>query len=420
MSINHAVAPLPTPRAEPAPAKRELRQRWRRYGLIALGVMLCATGLAMAGYHYQEKVKAFFSAPTPESTPRPLEPVTAGEEPGVVLVAAGVPLEKRLTIVAARTESVETPVLTVTGSVIARLASGRDDAESRWDFATTEIASAYGDWIKARADVAFAQAQALKVKGLAEARVKYLTEHVERLDKLVKIGTEEGRTLSAAKADLLQADIQGQKDVHEAENAVKVAERSRGLLERQLFSVGIDPETVRKGDDGLVLLVADVPESKIGVVHKGQECRVQFAAFPDAAPLDARVGRIGPLVAKERRTLRVTFELHDKTTRLLPGMYADVGLGTERRDVVTVPADAVLHAGRHDYVLVEESRGRYRARIVDVEEAVAARSSTGSQEKAGSRIVVGQGLKENERVVAGGAILLKPLLVKSLGDAINR
>jgi hypothetical protein len=238
------------------------------------------------------------------------------------------------------------------------------------------------------------------------------------LEKLVKIGTEEGRTLDAAKAEKLNAEIQGQKDIHEAENAVKVAERNRGLLERVLLSAGVDPETVRKGEDGLVLLVADVPESRVGVVYKGQECRVRFAAFPDAKPLDAKVGRIGPLVSKERRTLRVTFELHDTTNRLLPGMFADVGLGTEKREVVTVPAEAVLHAGRYDYVLIEEKPGRYKARAVEVEEAPPAAPTADKKDK--PRIVVSAGLNEKERVVAAGAILLKPLLVKSLGDEINR
>lgn len=420
MSVDHAIAPSPLHRAAKPAARPDTRRRWRRYGAIAVAVVLGASGLAVAGYHYQEKVKAFFSAPTPEPVPRPAEAVSAGEEPGLVIVTPGAPVQKRLTVLDARTESVDTPVLTVSGSVIARLAPGADAAESRWDFATAEIASAYGDWIKARADVRFAQSQSVKVKGLADARVKYLTEHVERLEKLVNLGTEEGRTLSAARADLLQAEIQGQKDLHEAENAVKVAERSRSLLERQLLAAGVAPETVRKGADGLVLLVADVPESKVGFVRSGQECKVRFAAFPDAAPIDAVVGRVGPSVSKERRTLRVTFELRDPTGRLLPGMFADVGLGTERRDVVTVPADAVLHAGRHDYVLVQEKPGRYRARTVEVDELAPPAAAGDRKEKSVPRIVVRTGLKDGEQIVAAGAILLKPLLVKSLGDAINQ
>jgi cobalt-zinc-cadmium efflux system membrane fusion protein len=423
MNGNHAVAePLP-PRVETLrpPTSRSLL-RWRKPGLIALVVVLGLGGVAVAGYHYQDKVKSFFAPPPPEKSPQPDPPVSVGEESGVVVVSPDSPLEKRLKSANAESETVETPVLTVAGSVTARLGSGSDSAESRWDFATAEIASAYGDWIKARGDVAFAKDQAGKVKQLAEANVAYLTEHVNRLEKLVGIGTEAGRDLAAARSDKLKAEIQGQKDVHEGENAVKVAERNRGLLERQLLSAGIDPEVVRKGEEGMVLVVADVPESKVGLVHPGQKCRAKFFSYPDE-PLEGTVGRIGPSVSKERRTLRVTFELRDPKRRLLPGMFADVGLGTERREVVTVAVDAVLHVGVQDYVLIDQGGGKYYAREVTVEEALpeAAKDPHATPGAVPAvHVVVRSGLQPGEKVVAEGAILLKPLLVKSLGKAANQ
>ena len=52
--------------------------------------------------------------------------------------------------------------------VVARLASGNDPAESRWDFHSAELASAYSDWIKARADAITAKGQLDKIKSYVE------------------------------------------------------------------------------------------------------------------------------------------------------------------------------------------------------------------------------------------------------------
>lgn len=115
-----------------------------------------------------------------------------------------------------------------------------------------------------------------------------------------------------------------------------------------------------------------------------------------------RFSRLAPTLSKERRTLRVVFELSDPEGRLRPGLFADVGLGTERREVVTVPAEAVLHIGRADYVLVETKGGEYRVTEVRV------------GEPHGPRLEIRSGLAPEGRVVGGGAILLKPLAVQAL------
>ena len=53
--------------------------------------------------------------------------------------------------------------------------------------------------------------------------------------------TPDAAPLVTAEADLLQARLQGQKDVFEAETAVKNTVRTRVGLERQLYQAGVDP-----------------------------------------------------------------------------------------------------------------------------------------------------------------------------------
>ena len=67
-----------------------------------------------------------------------------------------------------------------------------------------------------------------------------------------------------------------------------------------------------------------------------------------------------------------------------------------------MPADALLHVGRADYVLVAGEPGLFRVTAVRVGE-----SNEG-------RLQVAEGVKAGDRVVSAGAILLKPYVASAL------
>ena len=411
---------IPEAAGAPPPCTEKRQASPRRLFFIAFCTCFVLGGSAFTLYRYQNFIVHFFQPVPIERAARQPEQIDL-DGPGIIFILPESPLASRIQLATVDSEELSVPILTVSGSVVARLAPGRDPAEGRWDFATPELATAYEDWIKARADVILSQQQLVKVEALVKTRIEYLKEVLTRLESLVKIGTEEVRTMASARNDLLQADIQGQKDIYEATNAVKVAERNRALLERQLHLAGIDPETIVKVTDGLTLVVAEIPESKIYLVHTGQQCEATFISFSEdkeVRPFRGIVGRIGPSVSKEKRTLRVTFELKDEVKPLLPGMYADVSIGTQRDYHLTVPTVSLLHVGTNDYVLVEESPLRYQIREVVVGEPVpiTTHNKTGSSQKTEERTVIRQGLQLGEHLVAKGAILLKPIVVKSLAE----
>ena len=221
-------------------------------------------------------------------------------------------------------------MLKVTGSIVARLPLGDGQAEGRWDFNVAELATAYADWLKARADVPFSRQQLTSIRQLSKAKIDAGTEVVDRLEKLVKAGTDPEKDLVAARADLLQTKIQGQKDDHEAETNLRTAERSLATLERQLYQTGVDPPLLLKNTESKAIVVAKVPEAKVGLVEAGQACVARFFAFPDVL-FAGRVGSLAPTLSKESRTLRVFFEVSDPRGRLKPGMFAEIGLGTDPR-----------------------------------------------------------------------------------------
>lgn len=383
---------------------------WRRLWPWALAITLLSGSAIAAGWWRGWWVLPE-AAVAPEndnaSTGPPVVVTVAG--PRLVHVDPESRLARRLAVVPVQSAEVRTPLMTVTGNVVARLGkrmharTGPDAAEEHWDFVTAELATTYGDWLKARADVAFAETQLARVKELTAANVTYLTAVAKRKAKLTEIGTETEETKAAAEADRLRAVIQGQKDVFEAETAIRTAARTRDLLARQLLQAGIDPEVLLEAKDRVALVVADVPEARGGEIYPGQPCEARFVALRGKT-FAGHVGRIAPSLSKERRTFRVIFRLPDPESRLMAGMFADVGLGTEARRVLTLPADAVLHIGRSDVVLVRvtDRVGLYRVTEVEPGEPI------------GDRLEIRSGLTGAEAVVGAGAILLKPAASRAL------
>jgi hypothetical protein len=325
--------------------------------------------------------------------------------PGLVSIAADTPLAKKLAVAAAVNESVSAPIVKVTGAIVARLPAGgnaaKDSTEGRWDFNSPDLAGAYADWLKARADVPFNEKELATIRELTLARVTTQTKVVQRLEKLVQAGTDPLKDLDAAKADLLQAKLQGQKDEHEALTALQNAKRTFATLERQLFQAGVDPELLVKATAATAIVTAEVPEARINLVRPGQACSASFYAFPDAK-FSGHVGSLAPTLSKELRTLRVFFELSDPQGRLKPGMFAEIGLGTDTREALLVPLDGVIHVGSADYMLVGDKPGVWRVAEVRVGEVY------------GHRAEALRGLTAGQQVIGAGAILLKPFIIDVL------
>jgi hypothetical protein len=322
--------------------------------------------------------------------------------PRQIAIKLGGPLGKKLDVAVVESESLSTPLLLVTGSVVARRLPGLQGGAPHWDFSTPELVNVYADWIKAGADVIFAREQLDTIKQLTKKQIETQTDLVERLRKLVEeAGTDPRKDLVAARAELIRMTLQGRKDTNEAETALRTAERAQRTLERQLFQAGASPELLQKSETGTVLVVADVPEAKVGLVRTNQSCKARFFAYPDDE-FTGRVGSIAPVVSKEKRTLRVFFEVKDSKGVLKAGMFAEVGVGTDRRYVLTMPADGVLHVGDDDYALKADAGDKWRVTTVKVGET------------RGTRVEILTGLQAGDRVLGKGAILLKPLVVRSL------
>ncbi len=348
--------------------------------------------------------------------------------PYLLRVEPNTPLAAKLRTAEVRPVRIAAPTLTVTGTVVASLRPGKGEkggwaallpwlrrSSDYWQFNAPDVLTTFTDWQKARADITFATNQLLRVREAAVARTAAQRELVATTRRLEAGGTETKKQLALEEAALRQYEIQEQKEIYEAETAVRIAERSEGATARQLQQAGLDPAMLGSVTSDVDLVMADVPEGFLGRVKVGDGCEARFFGIPDQVFV-GRVKSIAPVLAKDRRSLRVLFTVDDLKDQLRPGMFAEIGLGTDARDALLAPAEGVVHVGRADYLLVATPDDRRPAdrsasdggagvwRVTPVEVG----------ELREGRVEILKGLTAGDRVLGQGSILLKPVIAKAV------
>lgn len=343
------------------------------------------------------------TAPAPPSPPA-AEGAVRIEPDGAIVIADDSPLRHRLAHFRIAAERVHYPALSVSGSILATVRAGDEPLADRWQFSSGEMAGKYAEWLKSKTEIQFAQEQLEKTQELVTAQTEYLATNVERLKPAARTGSISEKEFRAAQAELIKAELQGKKDTFSAQSALRQAQQNRLALERDLAQGGIEADIFERAVDHRVVVAAYVPETQIAYVHEGQGCVLKFYAWRDR-PFPVRISKLSPLLVRERRTLRVLFELTDPDGRLRPGMFADVGLGTDEREAIRIPAEALLHVGRKDFIVVASTSNRYHAVEVEV-----------ADEHEGAFEVI-SGITPTATIVTQGAILLRPAVVQALSRA---
>ncbi len=152
------------------------------------------------------------------------------------------------------------------------------------------------------------------------------------------------------------------------------------------------------GEMRSIMVVAHVPEEKVGSVFIGQEAEVVFDAYPNSV-LKGRVEKIDPQTDPKTRTFKAYIKVKDKKLKLNPGLSAYARLKYKRQGL-TIPRLAVIkNAGEATVFVVESSRARLRSIRTGIELI--------------DKVEVLSGLQEGEQVVYYGLLKLKN------GDLVN-
>jgi RND family efflux transporter MFP subunit len=147
---------------------------------------------------------------------------------------------------------------------------------------------------------------------------------------------------------------------------------------------------VQLAENTLLRLVLPVPESAVATVHVGQQVEVRVPTLKRNFP--GKVSRFADSLSLDTRTMHTEVDVPNPDWVLIPGMYAEVNLGLDRRvHVMTIPITAV-----HDEkVFVVAADNRVEIRGVE----------TGMQ--TADNVEIRSGLKEGEMVVVGNTAGLR-------------
>jgi membrane fusion protein, multidrug efflux system len=154
-----------------------------------------------------------------------------------------------------------------------------------------------------------------------------------------------------------------------------------------------------------------LPQQSIDRVKVGQTVTVKIDAYPKDS-FTGTISAINPEIDATTRNVQIRATLKNPDRRMLPGMYATIGLATGApQHLVTLPRTAIAYNPYGDTVFVVEDKGKDDKG----QPLLAARQTfvtTGLTR--GDQVAVMSGIKEGDTVVIAGQIKLRngtPLLI---------
>ncbi|MGM9714532.1 MAG: efflux RND transporter periplasmic adaptor subunit [Prevotella sp.] len=235
--------------------------------------------------------------------------------------------------------------------------------------------------------------------GKARAEYEAAEKAYKRAAGLAKDNIISQREYEAARRDYDAArsayDSQRQ---HVGEEGVSIISPIGGyvkaLLVRQGDYVSVGQPIAIVTEQRRMRLRADVPVSHMaeaGVVTGARFRMAGSDAVRDVAAMNGTVVGRGQSVTEGTAYIPVTFEM-DNVGDVVAGAYADVWLLTAtRKNVISVPTDAIMESQGEKYVFVQVENDAYMRRTVE----------TGGCD--GMRVEIVKGLSKGEKVVTRGA-----------------
>lgn len=206
-------------------------------------------------------------------------------------------------------------------------------------------------------------------------------------------------------------------------------ERAKRVLEKSNYKLrllGMDETEIkelnktRQVETSLIIpenetwVYADVYESDIGWIKKGQKVAVTSIAYP-GEEFHGEIKSINPVLNPRTRSIQIRVQLSNSNGQLRPGMFVDVKVRavyspatfSEHSDknthkILAIPKESVIDTGNRKVVWVYLGNGNFQPREVKIgPEAIS------YDENRGMRYYpVLSGLKEDELVVTNGNFLI--------------
>ncbi|MDH5446205.1 MAG: efflux RND transporter periplasmic adaptor subunit [Gammaproteobacteria bacterium] len=153
-------------------------------------------------------------------------------------------------------------------------------------------------------------------------------------------------------------------------------------------------EVMSLADLSSIWILAEVFESQANWVKAGQTADVKLSYVP-GREWEGKVEYIYPSLNQQTRTLKVRLVFDNPDEVLKPNMFANVSIyGGAKKEVLIIPREALIRAGREERVILSVGKGRFKPRqvVVGIE--------------SGDWIEIRNGLMEGDKVVTSGQFLI--------------
>lgn len=166
-----------------------------------------------------------------------------------------------------------------------------------------------------------------------------------------------------------------------------------------------------------------LPQQRLNTVSLNMPVLVVIEGENDKPAVEGLIKAIDPSIDATTRSLKLRASLPNHESRLLPGMFAKVSVVLpERRDVVVVPVQAVVHASFGDSVFIVEGRKDPEGNPVSSPAGaakVARQQFVKIGETRGDFVSVVDGLAAGQEVVSAGAFKLRNGASVSVNNAVQ-
>src|SRR5262252_4702101 len=199
--------------------------------------------------------------------------------------------------------------------------------------------------------------------------------------------------------------LQSEADIDQFDGRVLVVSPIAGsIIERHVtdgqFVQADSMPIIAVADASTVWVMGDVFERDLHLVTAGDEASITTTAYPGER-FTGRVNYVSDVIDPMTRTAKVRVSVPNPRSRLKPEMFASIALGVgQSNPALTVPASAVFTENGRSCAYVATKAGHFARRSVDVD-----------QDEGANRRVL-NGLRPGDRVVTGGALLLREEEVK--------
>jgi Cu(I)/Ag(I) efflux system membrane fusion protein len=210
------------------------------------------------------------------------------------------------------------------------------------------------------------------------------------------------RLIASAESRLRQWNITDEQIVEieqkrHPSDALTLRSPFRGVVQEvpahQGVNVKVGDHLIDIADLSVVWVSAEFYESELSMLKTGQSVTVATSSYPNER-FEGQVAVINPFLEQVKRTAKVRIDIPNPDFKLRPGMYANVELGMDMGEGLTVPASAVMPTGSREIAFVDKGGGKLEPRVVELGEQI------------GDHYEVKSGLAEGERVVASANFLI--------------